>query len=260
MTMTHHNRLAWNKKVKDQAAYTKPVSEDIVEKAKRGDWQITMTTTKMVPREWFPASLEGVKVLCLASGGGQQGPILAAAGADVVVVDISEGQLEQDKYVANRDRLSIETIQGDMTDLHFLENETFDLIVHPVSNLFVENILPVWKEAFRVLKPKGTLISGFTNPLLFIFDEEEELKGNLVVKHSVPSSSLTGLTDKEVETYLKSQDTVEFAHTLEDQIQGQMDAGFVIAGFYEDYFGGNRPLDRFINTFMVTKAVKLKDN
>lgn len=87
-----------------------------------------------------------------------------------------------------------------------------------------------------MLKPNGTLISGFTNPLLFIFDEEEELKGNLVVKHSVPSSSLTGLTDKEVE------------------------AGFVITGFYEDDFGGNRPLDPFINTFMVTKAVKLKDS
>lgn len=150
MTIINHNRSAWDKKVKDQATYTMPVSEDIVEKAKRGAWEITVTTEKIVPREWFPASLEGVKVLCLASGGGQQGPILAAAGAEVVVVDISEAQLEQDKYVANRDGLSIETIQGDMSDLHFFENEAFDLIVHPVSNLFVEQILPVWKETYRV--------------------------------------------------------------------------------------------------------------
>lgn len=55
--------------------------------------------TKSIPKNWFP-TLEGLKILCLASGGGQQGPILAAAGADVTVVDISQKQLEQDIYVA----------------------------------------------------------------------------------------------------------------------------------------------------------------
>ncbi|MDQ0256328.1 2-polyprenyl-3-methyl-5-hydroxy-6-metoxy-1,4-benzoquinol methylase [Evansella vedderi] len=51
--------------------------------------------------------MEGLKILCLPSGGGQQGPILAAAGADVTVIDISKKQLEQDGKVAKRDGLTL---------------------------------------------------------------------------------------------------------------------------------------------------------
>ena len=108
------------------------------------------------------------------------------------------------------------------------------------------------------MKNKGTLISGFTNPLLFIFDDEEDMKGNLVVKNKVPGSSLDNLTDFQKEKYIESGNTIEFFHTLEDQIQGQIDAGFVIAGLYEDDFGGSRPLDEYIKCFVATKAVKIK--
>ena len=66
-----------------------------------GEWQIVLTPTKPIPRTWFPADLHGVDVLCLASGGGQQGPVLAAAGATVTVFDNSPRQLAQDRAVAN---------------------------------------------------------------------------------------------------------------------------------------------------------------
>jgi len=79
----------------------------------------------------------------------------------VTVVDISQKQLEQDIYVAKRDNLKIKTIKGSMLDLSMLPDKSFDLIIHPVSNLFVENILPVSKETFRILKYGGILISGF---------------------------------------------------------------------------------------------------
>jgi ubiquinone/menaquinone biosynthesis C-methylase UbiE len=258
MDAIKQNSLAWDKKVENEEVYTKAVSREIIEKSKAGDWEITVTTGKPVPRSWFPKSLAGLKILCLASGGGQQGPILAAAGADVTVVDISKKQLEQDDFVAKRDGLNLITLQCSMTDLSAFENEQFDLIIHPVSNLFVEDISQVWKEASRVLKDKGTLISGFTNPLLFIFDDEEDMKGNLVVKNKVPGSSLDNLSDDEKAEFIHSDNTIEFAHTLEDQIQGQIDAGLVIAGLYEDNFGGRRPLDEFINCFVATKAVKIK--
>ena len=94
-------------------------------------------------------------MLCLASGGGQQGPILAAAGTRVTVFDNSKKQLEQDRYVADRDQLDIQTVRGKMTNLAVFSDSSFDFIVHPVSNTFVANILPVWKEAYRVLSPKG---------------------------------------------------------------------------------------------------------
>lgn len=258
MDAIKQNSLAWDKKVESESVYTKAVSSEIIEKSKAGEWEITVTTGKPVPRNWFPQSLAGLKVLCLASGGGQQGPVLAAAGAEVTVVDISRKQLEQDEFVAKREGLQLSTLQCSMTDLSAFSDEEFDLIIHPVANVFVEDISLVWKEASRVLKNNGTLISGFTNPLLFIFDDEEDIKGNLVVKNKVPGSSLDNLTDNEKEKYIESGNTIEFFHTLEDQIQGQIDAGFVIAGLYEDDFGGRRPLDEFIKCFVATKAVKIK--
>jgi hypothetical protein len=83
--MVKHNRRAWVKKVEEVAMYTKPVSKEIIEESKSGKWEIIVTTKKSVPRNWFPTSLSGLKVTCLASGGGQQGPVLAAAGAEVAM-------------------------------------------------------------------------------------------------------------------------------------------------------------------------------
>ncbi|MFD2925333.1 class I SAM-dependent methyltransferase [Halobacillus naozhouensis] len=257
MDTTQHNSNAWDKKVEEGSQYTKSVTRETIEKSKSGDWRITVTTEKPVPRNWFPNSLDGLKVLCLASGGGQQGPVLAAAGADVTVTDISKKQLEQDEYVAQRDQLTLKTVQGDMSDLSDFDDEYFDMIVNPVSNLFVKDVRPVWSEASRVLKNNGILISGFTNPLLWIFDDNKERKGILDVKHSIPSSTLDYLPEEEVEDFINSNHTIEYAHTLEDQIQGQIDAGFVISGFYEDDFGHTRMLDKYIKTFIATRAIKI---
>lgn len=257
MDIVKQNSSAWDKKVEEQAVYTKPVSKEVIERSKSGEWEINVTTSKPVPRSWFPNSLKGLKILCLASGGGQQAPVLAAAGADVTVTDISKKQLEQDEFVANRDGLNLRIVQGNMSDLSNFEDEKFDMIINPVSNLFVKDVHPVWKEASRVLKDKGVLISGFTNPLLFIFDDEEDMKGNLVVKNTIPSSSLDGLTEKEIREYIEANNTIEYGHTLENQIQGQIDAGLVINGLYEDDFGGSRPLDKYIKCFIATRATKI---
>jgi len=258
MDAIQRNSNAWDKKVEEGSRYTQPVSSEIIEKSKSGEWEITVTTEKTVPRSWFPKSIVGLRILCLASGGGQQGPILAAAGADVTVTDISKMQLQQDEYVAKRDGLTLKTVQGDMSDLSDFENDYFDIVVNPVSNLFVKDVNPVWKEVSRVLKNRGILIAGFTNPLLWIFDDNQERKGILDVKHSVPSSTLDHLLEDEVQDYINSNQTIEYAHTLEDQIQGQIEAGFVISGFIEDDFGGTRIIDKHIKTFISTRAIKLE--
>ncbi|MHA6253105.1 class I SAM-dependent methyltransferase [Oceanobacillus sp. CAU 1775] len=256
MDTIQQNSNAWDKKVEEGSRYTQPVSSEEIQKSIAGEWKITVTTEKSVPREWFPTSIKGLKILCLASGGGQQAPVLAAAGANVTVVDISKKQLEQDEMVAKREGLTLKTIQGDMTDLSQLEDESFDMVVQPVSNLFVKEVQPVWDEISRVLKTKGILIVGFTNPLLWIFDDEQERKGILDVKHAIPSSTLDYLPKNEVEDYINSNETIEYAHTLEDQIQGQMNAGLVLTGFYEDDFGGTRIIDNYIKTFIATRAIK----
>jgi ubiquinone/menaquinone biosynthesis C-methylase UbiE len=255
---TQQNSNAWDKKVEEGSRYTQSVSSEIIEKSKSGDWEISVTTEKSVPRDWFPKSIKGLKILCLASGGGQQGPILSAAGADVTVMDISKKQLEQDDMVAKRDGLPLKTVQGDMADLSDFNDQYFDIVVNPVSNLFVKDVHPVWNEVSRVLKDKGILIAGFTNPLLWIFDDAQERKGILDVKHSIPSSTLDYLPKDEVQDFINSNQTIEYAHTLEDQIQGQIEAGLVITGFYEDDFGGTRILDKHLKTFIATRAKKVK--
>ena len=165
MPLTHkkiveYNRTAWNREVEIGNIWTVPVGSEVVEAARRGEWQIVLTPTKPVPADWYPQPLQGKEVLCLASGGGQQGPILAAAGARVTVFDNSDRQLASDRMVAERDGLEIHTVQGDMADLSAFADESFDLIVHPVSNTFAPDILPVWREAYRVLRHGGILIAG----------------------------------------------------------------------------------------------------
>ena len=193
-----YNRSAWNKAVRDRIRWTIPVTSEEVASARGGDWEIVLTPTVAVPRDWF-GDLENADVLCLASAGGQQGPILAAAGANVTVFDLSPEQLNQDRGVAERDGLKIGIVEGDMRDLGCFADQSFDLIFHPCSNCFVPQIRPVWVEAFRVLRKGGRLLSGFCNPLLFIFDDKAMDEGRLEVRHKIPYSDLTSLDETETE-------------------------------------------------------------
>ncbi len=122
---------------------------------------------RALPLDWM-GDVRGRRILCLASGGGQQAPVLAAAGADVTVFDLSDGQLEQDRAVAARDGLQLRTVQGDMRDLHVFANDSFDVVFHPISNLYVPDVRPVWTECRRVLARDGMLMASFYNPVLFV--------------------------------------------------------------------------------------------
>jgi len=249
-----YNRFAWDHQVATGNRWTVPVSPEVVAAARRGEWEIILTPTKPVPKDWFPP-LAGSEVLCLASGGGQQGPILAAAGATVTVFDNSPKQLARDREVADRDGLTVATVEGDMRDLSAFPDASFGLIVHPCSNVFVPDILPVWKECARVLTPGGVLLAGFTNPVLYLFEDAAEEDGQFLVKHRIPYSDLTSLTDEDRRTFTDKTEPLCFGHTLGDQIGGQLDAGLLLSGFYEDG-GANWRLSEFIPTFAATRAVK----
>ena len=112
-----YNRAAWDRAVDQGDEWTRPVGPDVTARARAGDWSVVLIGYEPVPRDWFPADLAGTSVLCLASGGGQQGPVLAAVGAAVTVFDNSPGQLGRDEEVAARDGLAIGTVLGDMRDL-----------------------------------------------------------------------------------------------------------------------------------------------
>ena len=255
MDVRSYNREAWNREVEaGKNQWTIPVTPEVIAAARQGVWQIVLTPTKPVPRDWFP-DLEGLDVLCLASGGGQQGPVLAAAGAKVTVLDNSPRQLAQDQMVAAREGLDIRTLEGDMRDLSAFADARFDLIVHPVSNIFVPDILPVWREAHRVLRPGGVMIAGITNPVLYVFDPDAMEQGNLQVRYSLPYSDLTSPTEQDRQRMREQGWALEFSHTLEEQIGGQMQAGFLLAGFYED-IDPSKVMSKYMPVFFATRAVK----
>lgn len=259
MEIRKYNREAWDRNVERGNEFSLPVSTETIQAARRGDWRICLTQVLPVPRDWFPDDLHGVDVLCLASGGGQQGPVLAAAGANITVLDNSPKQLAQDRMVAERDGLDIRTVEGDMADLSMFPNESFDLIVNPVSNVFIPHVLPVWYECSRVLRTGGVLMTGFMNPAYYLFDLQMlEDEGILKVKYKLPYSDLTSLNEEERRKHMEQGWPLEFSHSLDEQIGGQLKAGFVITGFYED----NDPRSNIIEympIFMATRAVKMRD-
>jgi SAM-dependent methyltransferase len=255
MDIRDFNRKAWDHQVEGGNVWTRPVSAEIIAAARRGAWSIVLTEQKPVPRAWFPPDLRGADVLCLASGGGQQGPVLAAAGARVTVYDNSPKQLAQDRAVAEREGLALTTLEGDMRDLGALADGSFDLVVHPVSNLFVPEVRPVWAEAARVLRRGGHVLAGFVNPAMYIFDYAAVERGELVVRHPLPYNDLEHLPQDLLADLMARQVPLEFSHSLEEQIGGQLEAGLQLVGLYEDYMR-DHPLGKFMPTYIATRAVK----
>jgi SAM-dependent methyltransferase len=255
MDILEHNRQAWNQEALKGNKWTIPVGEAEIAAASQGSYTILLTPYKPLPAAWL-GDVRGRRVLCLASGGGQQGPLLAAAGAAVTVFDNSDEQLKRDRQVAEAFKLNLKTVQGNMQDLSVFPDETFDLIVHPVANCFLDDILPVWRESYRVLKVYGRLLAGFANPLMYIVDwEEADRTGRPEFRHSIPYSDIRSLSPQAKQKYVDEKQPFEFGHSLADQIQGQIAAGFIIAGFYEDK--GEALLDEFTDEFIATQAIKL---
>ena len=257
MNIQEYNSAAWDKQVEEGIEWSIPVSAEEIRRARNGDWEVILTPLKSVPREWF-GDVKGKDILCLASGGGQQAPILAAAGARVTSFDNSAKQLEQDKFVAERENLQIRLEKGDAADLSRFPDESFDLIFHPCSNCFMPELKPIWRECFQVLRRGGALLSGFNQPFVYIFDRfSEEQDGVLRVRHSLPYSDLESLTETERDEMLATGEPFEYSHTLDEQIGEQIAAGFLIAGFYEDSWTPEaRLLSEYTPTFIATKAIK----
>lgn len=226
----------------------KPVSPETCEKARRGEWQVLLTPTKPVPREWF-GDIKGKKILGLASGGGQQMPIFALLGADCTVLDYSERQIESERLVAERENYKIRAIRGDMTKpLPFADGE-FDLIFHPVSNCYVKEVKPIWKECFRVLKRGGILLSGIDNNVNYMVDDDET-----TIVNRFPFDPLEN--PEQMAQLTRDDAGVQFSHSMEEQIGGQIEAGFIIRGLFDDTNGSGRLHELNIPTFLAIRAEK----
>jgi len=256
MDVRSYNRDAWNREVEGgKNRWSQPVSAELIAKARQGEFSILLTENIPVPRRWFPA-LQGADVLCLASGGGQQGPVLAALGARVTVFDNSPAQLKQDQFVAERESLILRTVEGDAADLSMFPDESFDLVFNPCSTVFMPDVRSVWKECYRILRPGGILMTGSMNPVHYIFDLYKADEGVLEVANSIPYSDLTSISKEDLDEIIEKGLPLEFGHSLTDLIGGQCDAGFVITDMYEDYMLDS-PIHNYHPNFIATRAVKI---
>ncbi|MFH0134174.1 class I SAM-dependent methyltransferase [Variovorax sp. VaC1] len=252
-----HNRAAWDRQATEEREWSRPVSSELIAAARHGDWRVHLTPQPL-PADWL-GDVRGRRILCLASAGGQQAPVLAAAGAQVTVFDLSDEQLMQDRRVAERDGLDLATVQGDMRDLGVFADAQFDIVFHPISNLYVPDVRPVWRECHRVLKAGGALLASFYNPVVFIGDRDPALLAQGLVRplYKLPYSDLGDLPPEALEKKRQNGEAMVFGHSLADLIGGQIATGFSIDGFLEDAQPHPRfVVDRFMPTFLATRAVK----
>lgn len=226
----------------------RPILHEVFLQARQGKWGVLLTPTKAVPKSWFP-KMAGCRVLGLASGGGQQMPVFAALGARCTVMDYSPRQLDSEKMVALREGYEIQIVRADMTKPFPFEDASFDLIFHPVSNCYIQDVTHVWRECFRVLAPGGMLLSGLDNGMNFALDENTG-----ALAHRLPYNPLDD--PNELERAVRAGEGVQFSHTIEEQIAGQLQAGFLLLDVYGDTNGSGILHEYGIPSFWATCAKK----
>ena len=188
-------------------------------------------------------------MLGLASGGGQQIPIFSALGARCTVLDYSPRQCESERLVAEREGYQVTVVQADMTRPLPFDDETFDLIFHPVSNCYVEDVRPIFRECCRVLKKGGLFLGGYDIGINYAFDDDEER-----IAYSLPFNPLKD--EALYEASLRNDWGIQFSHTLEEQLGGQLQAAFRLTDLYEDTNGQGNLHRHNIPSFIATRCVK----
>ena len=214
-------------------------------------------------RGWLPQSVQGLDVLCLASGGGWQSILYASAGARVTVVDLSSGMLELDQREATRRRLSVRTINASMDDLSMLEEESFDIVHQPVSTCYVPDIVRVYSEIARLLRDGGVYISQHKQPTSAQISRRDERNHFVVGIEYYHSGPLPPTED----TSYRERGAVEYLHRWDDLVGGLCRSGFVIEDLREprradvkapvEHFGYR---GRFVPPYVRLKARRLPRN
>ena len=246
----NRNRQAYDRMVQSKHFLTQPVSAE----------ELANPLATLDAKSWLGGNIRNWNVLCLAAGGGRQGPLYRAAGAQVTVLDISPAMLELDRQVSAHLGLNYQIVQGDMANLSMFANEEFDLVAHPVSTCYVPNLEPVLAEVARVLRPGGLYVSQHKQPMN-LQASLELVHGKYIVETPVgqPARSLAiGQS-----SLLREPETIEFAHSLDAILGGICRAGMSIEAVSEPDHAqldaqpgtmGHR--SRFIRPYLRIKARK----
>ena len=165
------------------------------------------------------------------------------------MLDYSDAQLENEKIVAERENYKVNIIKADMSKPLPFEDESFDIIFHPVSNCYIENVEPVFKECYRILKKGGILLCGLSTEINYLVDESEEK-----IVFSMPFNPLKN--EEHREFLEKFGGGYQFSHTLSEQLGGQLKVGFTLTNIEDDTNGAGRLHEMNISTYIMTRAVK----
>lgn len=223
MSAHDHNRRAWDRLVAQGDRFCRPASDD----------DFRQPLAWLDADGWLGPSVLGQQLLCLAAGGGKHGPLYAAAGAHVTVVDISAAQLALDRQVAADRGLDLKLIQTSMDDLDGLAPASFDVVIHPVSSCYVADLRAVYRAVARVLRPGGLYISQHKQPASLQASSQPGPNGYSIETayyHRDPLPPVTGSLHREA-------GTLEFLHRWEDLLGGLYQAGFVIEDLKEPVHG-----------------------
>ena len=215
------NRRTWDDMVRVKQGFTRP--------ARDNDFAHPLQTVDGL--KWLGDSLQGTQLLCLAAGGGRQGPLYAAAGANVVVVDISPAMLELDRQVAEERGLHLQTVQASMDDLSMFAAQRFDIVIQPVSTCYVADIRAVYREVARVTRGGGLYVSQHKQPTSLQSEIAPSSRGYELVEPYYRSGPLPPV----IGSRHREPGTLEFLHRWEELIGGLCRTGFVIEDLIEPF-------------------------
>lgn len=206
----------------NNADWTASAAKDELDAARQGH-PVLHFYDREVPKEWL-SDIKGKKVLCLAGAGGLQAPILACAGAEVTVIDISDKMLDKDRELAATEKLAIDIVKGNICDLSVFADNTFDLVLNPPSLMYIPDLSVVFKEVYRVMKKEGEFIIMAPNPINYVCDWiDDENGGYYKAVHKMPWCSID----------YDDSGWIEYGHTMEEYLGGLIRSGFVINGYME---------------------------
>lgn len=219
MSSHEHNRRAWDALVRQGQRFTKPARDE--------DFAQPLRTVDQLG--WLGGNIRGRKLLCLAAGGGKHGPLYAAAGADVTVVDISPGMLELDREVASERGLVLRTVEASMDDLSCFAAGEFDIVIHPVSTCYLPAIAPVYREVARITGSGGLYISQHKTPANLQADQSASSRGYELTEPYYRTGPLPAV----VGSRLREVGTLEYLHRWEEILGELCRSGFVIEDVVE---------------------------
>jgi len=224
MDLSEQNRAAWDRMAKIGHPLAKPATDEDLSNPLKCVDEIG----------WLGATIAGQQVLCLAAGGGRHSALYSAAGASVTVVDISPGMLELDRQVARERQFQVRLIEGTMTSLPMLKDREFDLVVHPVSTCYTDDLWSTYCEIARVLRPGGLYISQHKQPMN-LQASLEPTSGRYVIE--LPVQGNLSATPPASPSRLRETGTRELIHSLQSLLGGMCRAGFSIEDLTEPQHG-----------------------